>query len=213
MLAVARVAALEAVVAHRRVGTVEGPQPGKADAVAVVEAMVRAQRNALNLAGIGYVLESVRAGSAGRWLRHQLIHQCHGDRVQSGRENIAGKLRARRRVEDAVVRRAFGAVAIGVEKLAEVSRTHLHRRLLGGLGRGLGEVEALVGKEEEGAVFAVIELRNPDGAGEIAAVFVALIRGTGRTAVEVGLGRGTFGTVELKQFSVEGVGAAGRNAQ
>ena len=72
-------------------------------------------------------------------------------------------------------------------------------------------MEALVGKEEEGAILAVVNIWDPDGAGEIAAVFIAFIGWAPRAAVEVRLCRSALGAIELKQLTMESIGAAGRN--
>ena len=72
---------------------------------------------------------------------------------------------------------------------------------------GLRKTESFIGEEEEGAVPAVVKLRDVDWAGEIAAVFVPLVYGSRQRASKEFARGGSFGAVELQNFSVKLVGA------
>ena len=67
-------------------------------------------------------------------------------------------------------------LARGVHPLAEIAVVHFGRWDAGGRRRRAHSVaEAFVGEEEEGFVFAVVDLRDPDRAAEAAAEIVLLV--------------------------------------
>ncbi len=68
------------------------------------------------------------------------------------------------------------------EGVVEVAGDFVRRQESAAVAELVGETGGLEGSKEEGAVVAVVELRNPDGAACIEAVEVLVQRGAGRGA-------------------------------
>ena len=76
------------------------------------------------------------------------------------------------------------------EGVVEVAGEFIGRQEGAAVGELVGETSGLEGGKEEGAIVAVVELRNPDGSSYIEAVEVLVQRGAGSGAKRVGVEAG-----------------------
>ena len=152
LLAVAGTSALQAVGTDGGAGAVIGVQEGAANLIVGPDPMINVYRDAICSVGIRNQFATVAWAPNGHGsARQQLGHQ---------------RLRNRTDVRDLIVREGVtgGGIDDGSES-GEVAAAHCRGGLPGGLGGRLLQPEALVGEEEEAAVFAVVEMRNRDRTG------------------------------------------------